>query len=293
MRRPARGIPVFMETSDRGLFDVERFDAEPARALFHGLLGEVDPISLRGLSTHDKAPHVMRILQTADLSPRMAASMVEIDRTVSTWPQLGGDVQLGGATVAARSGDSGAARLPSGRVRIDLENALDGLGGGLDDTTGVGAGRDRRRPHRARPGELPWTRSCMPLPWHRPAEQPAVGRGRHRGGDRYPPGGGAIIGNGRRLPRQLCRHRRRSVQRPGRRSAARDARLDRRIPGGLESDLVVSIELGAGRRSGAGRLYPAMIKRITNRNVGRRRELPGGNRRPPGGRGQRGGLACR
>jgi molybdopterin/thiamine biosynthesis adenylyltransferase len=35
----ARAIPVIMETSDRGLLDVERFDLEPDRRLFHGLLG--------------------------------------------------------------------------------------------------------------------------------------------------------------------------------------------------------------------------------------------------------------
>ena len=123
-----RGIPVLMETSDRGLFDVERFDVEPDRPLFHGMLGDIEASSLRGLSTHDKAPHVMRILQTAELSDRMAASMVEIDRTVSTWPQLGGDVQLGGATVAAAVRRFGRGeRLPSGRIRVDLADALDGL----------------------------------------------------------------------------------------------------------------------------------------------------------------------
>src|SRR6478735_8107874 len=46
----ARKIPVLMDTSDRGLFDVERFDLEPDRLLFHGLLGAVDSASLAGLS---------------------------------------------------------------------------------------------------------------------------------------------------------------------------------------------------------------------------------------------------
>ncbi len=124
-----RRIPVFMETSDRGLFDVERYDLDPTRPLFHGLLGEVSADTLRGLSTEDKAPHVMRILQTGDLSARMAASMVEIDRTVSTWPQLAGDVQLGGATVAAAVRRFGRGQdLPSGRVRVDLDRTLAGLG---------------------------------------------------------------------------------------------------------------------------------------------------------------------
>ncbi len=120
-----RGIPVLMETSDRGLFDVERFDLEPNRDLFHGLLGDIDPSSLKNLSTRDKAPHVMRILEAVDLSPRMAASMVEIDRTLNTWPQLGGDVQLGAATVAAAVRRFGRGdELPSGRIRIDIDDQL-------------------------------------------------------------------------------------------------------------------------------------------------------------------------
>lgn len=120
-----RRIPVLMETSDRGLFDVERFDLEPGRPLFHGLLGDVEPDALVGLSSRDKAPHVMEILEAEQLSGRMAASMVEIDNTINSWPQLGGDVQLGAATVAAAVRRLGLAQpLPSGRVRIDLETQL-------------------------------------------------------------------------------------------------------------------------------------------------------------------------
>jgi hypothetical protein len=51
-----RGIPVLMETSDRGLLDVERFDLEPHRPLFHGLLGEVDSADLAELSTEARSP---------------------------------------------------------------------------------------------------------------------------------------------------------------------------------------------------------------------------------------------
>jgi hypothetical protein len=117
-----------METSDRGLLDVERFDLEPDRPLFHGLLGDVDSASLRALSTQDKVPHVLRILGADELSTRLAASMVEVGRTLTTWPQLGGDVVLGGATVAAAVRRLGLGReLPSGRVRIDLDTHLDGL----------------------------------------------------------------------------------------------------------------------------------------------------------------------
>lgn len=124
----ARGIPVVMVTSDRGLLDVERFDLEPDRPLFHGLVGDLDSATLASLSTRDKVPHVMRILGAADLSPRIAASMVEVGTTLSTWPQLGGDVVLGAAQVAAAVRRLGLGQdLSSGRTRLDLEESLDSL----------------------------------------------------------------------------------------------------------------------------------------------------------------------
>ncbi|MEV0030474.1 Rv1355c family protein [Nocardia sp. NPDC050793] len=121
-------LPLLMDTSDRGLFDVERYDLEPERPPFHGLLGPTTAADLRGLSTKEKAPHVMRILDPKELSARMAASLVEIDETVTTWPQLAGDVQLGAAIVATAVRRIGLGyKLSSGRTRIDLERGLDGL----------------------------------------------------------------------------------------------------------------------------------------------------------------------
>ncbi|PSK90985.1 nitroreductase family protein [Haloactinopolyspora alba] len=121
-------IPLIMETSDRGLLDVERYDLEPERPLFHGLLGDAQPADLIGMSTHDKVPYVLRVLEPDQLSAVMAASMTEVDETLNTWPQLGGDINLGAASVAAavrRLGLGG--HLPSGRIRLDLEDALASL----------------------------------------------------------------------------------------------------------------------------------------------------------------------
>ena len=123
-----RGIPVIMETSDRGMLDVERFDLAPDRPLFHGLVDDLRAADVAGLTTHDKVPIVLRILEPRELSGRMAASMAEIDVTVTTWPQLGGDVTLGAATVAAAVRRLGLGEdLPSGRLRIDLHDMIDRL----------------------------------------------------------------------------------------------------------------------------------------------------------------------
>ena len=90
-----------METSDRGVLDVERFDLEPDRPLFHGLLGDMDFERLAGLSTAEKSPFVIRLLGANDVSARGAASMFELGSTVTGWPQLASEVTLGAVTVAA------------------------------------------------------------------------------------------------------------------------------------------------------------------------------------------------
>lgn len=94
-----RRIPVLMETSDRGLLDIERFDMEPDRPLFHGVLGSINAADLKELSTKEKLPLVLKILDMNQVSTTIKASMLEIEETLETWPQLGSAVTLGGAVI--------------------------------------------------------------------------------------------------------------------------------------------------------------------------------------------------
>jgi molybdopterin/thiamine biosynthesis adenylyltransferase/nitroreductase len=96
----AHRIPVVMGTSDRGMLDIERFDLEPQRPLFHGFAGDLEPAELTHLTTEQKVPYVLRILGTKTLSPRLRASMLEVGGTLYTWPQLGSAVAFGGAAAA-------------------------------------------------------------------------------------------------------------------------------------------------------------------------------------------------
>lgn len=135
-----RGIPVIMETSDRGVLDVERFDLEPTRPIFHGLLGDLTSEKLAGLTTEQKGPFVLQLLGAQDVSARAAASALELGLTISGWPQLASEVTLGAVTVAAavrRFGLNGA--LPSGRVRFDVEEILAGITEVVPDTTRAAA----------------------------------------------------------------------------------------------------------------------------------------------------------
>jgi molybdopterin/thiamine biosynthesis adenylyltransferase/nitroreductase len=121
------GIPVLMETSDRGTLDVERFDIEPDRPIFHGLAGSLTAAELATLSFEEQLAAVLPIIGANDLSPRLAASMIERGQTVSTWPQLASDVTLGGATVATAVRRVALGQpLASGRLHVDLEELAEG-----------------------------------------------------------------------------------------------------------------------------------------------------------------------
>ncbi len=95
-------IPVVMETSDRGMLDVERFDIEPERSIMHGLIDHLDlnPNNLKGLTNEEKIPYILPMLGLETMSDRLKASMLEVEQSITTWPQLASDVILGGAISA-------------------------------------------------------------------------------------------------------------------------------------------------------------------------------------------------
>jgi molybdopterin/thiamine biosynthesis adenylyltransferase/nitroreductase len=121
-------IPVLMDTSDRGLLDIERFDLEPDRPIFHGAIGDLDPARLRGLSTEEKVPYVLAIIGAATISTRLRASLLEVEQSISTWPQLASAVAMGGAVAAeaARRILLGQQQT-SGRFFVDIEDIVPGI----------------------------------------------------------------------------------------------------------------------------------------------------------------------
>lgn len=125
-------IPVVMETSDRSLLDIERFDLEPTRPIFHGLVGSIEPERLANLSTEEKIPYVLKIIGEDTMSSRMVSSMIEIDSTIKTWPQLGSCVVYGGGACAdiVRRINLGQLNY-SGRFIADIENLVPSDAGGM------------------------------------------------------------------------------------------------------------------------------------------------------------------
>lgn len=118
-------IPVMMDTSDRGMLDVERFDLEPERPIFHGMVEGITKAELGNLSNKERVAIVLKITGLETLSLRMKASLLEIGSSITSWPQLASGVFLGGASVAHVGrrlllGDN----VPSGRFYVDFDEIV-------------------------------------------------------------------------------------------------------------------------------------------------------------------------
>jgi hypothetical protein len=87
-------IPVIMDTNDKGMLDIERFDLEPNRPILHGLFNE--SINISKLEASERIKVLMQIVSYENISDRLKISMPEIGKTITTWPQLASSVAIGG-----------------------------------------------------------------------------------------------------------------------------------------------------------------------------------------------------
>lgn len=119
-------IPVIMEASDRCMVDVERFDLEPKRDILHGLVNHLDIDTLKKLKTNEeKIPYMLDVLGIDTASVRLKASMLEIEQTINTWPQLASAVTMGGGITADVSRRMLLNQFTdSGRYYVDIEEII-------------------------------------------------------------------------------------------------------------------------------------------------------------------------
>ncbi len=123
----AHRIPVLMATDngDGVIIDVERFDEEPAREIFHGSLGNLDPTSLEKLTFREWLAIATKVVGPEYLTERMQESLLEIGKTVAAVPQLGPTASIAGAALAfATRRIANGLEMPSGRYAFGLEGVL-------------------------------------------------------------------------------------------------------------------------------------------------------------------------
>ena len=119
-----KGIPVIMETSDRGLLDIERFDLDRDYPILHGLVEERF-LQNRPLSQEEKMELLFQCFDASKASEGMSKSIGELGKTITTWPQLASDVTLGGAVVAMTTRMIFLTnKIKSSRVYVDVPSII-------------------------------------------------------------------------------------------------------------------------------------------------------------------------
>ncbi len=119
-------IPVLMATNvgEKVMLDVERFDLEPEREIFHGLLGDVDPKNLKGLVPHSPqwVEVAGKIVDKNNFSEKFMESIREVGVTIAGVPQLGINAVLSGAmTTFAIQQIAKGGLTESGRYLLNLD----------------------------------------------------------------------------------------------------------------------------------------------------------------------------
>lgn len=125
-RARVHGIAVVMNSSDKGTTDIERYDLHPDLPLLHGLIDHLDLNLVKQAKTNEeKVPYLLPMLGLETCSTRLRASMLEIEQTITTWPQLASGVMLGGAICADVCRRILLDQLhDSGRYFVDLEELV-------------------------------------------------------------------------------------------------------------------------------------------------------------------------
>ena len=119
------GIPVVMETNDRGMIDIERYDLNPDYPLLHNILEGLPWENLKHLSTEQKVPVMMKLVGFNTVSPRGKLTLLELGQSISTWPQLASNVVTGAGVVTDVARRILLNKLyVSGRFYVDVESII-------------------------------------------------------------------------------------------------------------------------------------------------------------------------
>ncbi|MDP2668439.1 MAG: ThiF family adenylyltransferase [bacterium] len=95
-------IPVIMATDngDGIILDIERFDLEPERQVFHGLLGDVKLDSFKNIDKKEWVALAMKIIGEEYMPARLVESLRAIGSELAGVAQLAGAANIAGSIVA-------------------------------------------------------------------------------------------------------------------------------------------------------------------------------------------------
>lgn len=104
LREQARShrIAVVMgaDNADSAVIDIERYDRNPSTQFFNGRLGNISYDQLSKLGKVETGEMIEKLIGAEHQDERMRKSLLQIGKTLVSWPQLGGTAMLNGAAVA-------------------------------------------------------------------------------------------------------------------------------------------------------------------------------------------------
>lgn len=97
-----RRLPVVMaaDNGDNAVVDIDRYDLDPELDYFHGRMGDVSFEALSKLDKFGIGKKITELVGAENVTMRMQESLLEMGKTIVSWPQLGGAAMLNGAAVA-------------------------------------------------------------------------------------------------------------------------------------------------------------------------------------------------
>ncbi|MBM3261681.1 hypothetical protein FJY93_04675 [Candidatus Kaiserbacteria bacterium] len=97
-----RRIAIVMaaDNGDNAVVDIERFDLDPETPFFHGRMGDVSYEMLKSLDKFGIGRLITKWVGSENVTERMQGSLMEMGKSIVSWPQLGGAALVNGAAVA-------------------------------------------------------------------------------------------------------------------------------------------------------------------------------------------------
>lgn len=93
-------VVMAADNGDNAVVDIERYDLRPETKFFHGRMGEVTYDNLKSLDKFGIGRMITKHVGAENVTERMKGSLLEMGKTIVSWPQLGGAALLNGSAVA-------------------------------------------------------------------------------------------------------------------------------------------------------------------------------------------------
>ena len=122
------GIPVIMATDngDNVIIDIERYDVEKNLQIFNGLLGDFNLENFKNIAPQDIPKLATKIAGESMIVPRMLNSLLEVGRSLYSWPQLGNAATMSGGVIAYLVKRIALQeKCKSGKIEVNLDSIFD------------------------------------------------------------------------------------------------------------------------------------------------------------------------